>query len=137
MNEKTLSIIKPDAVSRNLVADINRILQSHGLKIVCQLNTTLSYEQAQDFYRVHEHRPFYDELCTYMSSGPVVVQVLEGDDAVAKNREVIGATDPDKAEVNTIRQLFGLSVGENSVHGSDSAETAREEIAFFFPDMCL
>ncbi len=133
--ERTLSIIKPDATRRNLTGQINAKLEAAGLRIVAQKRIRMTKEQAQRFYAVHRERPFYDELCTFMASGPVVVQVLEGDDAIAKNRAVMGATDPAKAAEGTIRKEFGLSVGENSVHGSDSAETAAQEIAFFFSEL--
>ncbi len=129
---RTLSIIKPDATNRNLTGKINAKLEEAGLRIVAQKRIRLSREQAGQFYAVHEGRPFYDELCTFMSSAPVVVQVLEGEDAVAKNREVMGATNPEQAAPGTIRKEFALSIGENSAHGSDSDENAATEIAFFF-----
>ena len=129
---RTLSIIKPDATNRNLTGKINAKLEEAGLRIVGQKRIRMSREQAGQFYAVHKGRPFYDELCTFMSSAPVVVQVLEGEDAVAKNREVMGATNPEQADPGTIRKEFALSIGENSVHGSDSDENARTEIAFFF-----
>jgi nucleoside-diphosphate kinase len=129
---RTLSIIKPDATNRNLTGRINAKLEEAGLRIVAQKRIRLSREQAGQFYAVHAERPFYDELCTFMSSAPVVVQVLEGEDAVAKNREVMGATNPAQADEGTIRKEFALSIGENSAHGSDSDENARTEIAFFF-----
>ena len=129
---RTLSIIKPDATNRNLTGRINAKLEEAGLRIVAQKRVRLSREQAGQFYAVHAERPFYDELCTFMSSAPVVVQVLEGEDAVARNREVMGATNPAQADEGTIRKEFALSIGENSVHGSDSDENARTEIAFFF-----
>ncbi len=130
--ERTLSIIKPDATRRNLTGKINAKFEDAGLRIVAQKRIQLTKAQAQDFYRVHAERPFYDELCTFMASDPVVVQVLEGDGAIAKNREVMGATNPADAEPGTIRAEFAESVGENSVHGSDAPETAKEEIAYFF-----
>jgi nucleoside-diphosphate kinase len=132
---RTLSIIKPDATNRNLTGKINAKLEEAGLRIVAQKRIRMSREQAGQFYAVHSERPFYDELCTFMSSAPVVVQVLEGDDAVATNRRVMGATNPEQADAGTIRKEFALSIGENSVHGSDSDENARTEIAFFFSEL--
>jgi nucleoside-diphosphate kinase len=132
---RTLSIIKPDATERNLTGAINAKLEEAGLRIVAQKRIRLSKAQAEKFYEVHAGRPFYDELTSFMSSAPVVVQVLEGEDAVAKNREVMGATDPAKADAGTIRKEFAVSIGENSVHGSDSDENARIEIAFFFSEI--
>jgi len=129
---RTLSIIKPDATKRNLTGKINAKFEEAGLRIVAQKRIHLTKEQAGKFYEVHKERPFYDELCTFMASEPVVVQVLEGEDAVAKNREVMGATNPADAAEGTIRKEFALSIGENSVHGSDSDENAAIEIAFFF-----
>ncbi|MBJ3761722.1 nucleoside-diphosphate kinase [Maribius pontilimi] len=130
--EHTLSIIKPDATKRNLTGKINAKFEDAGLRIVAQKRIQLTKAQAGEFYKVHAERPFYDELCEFMASGPVVVQVLEGDGAIAKNREVMGATNPADADAGTIRAEFSESVGENSVHGSDAPETAREEIAYFF-----
>ena len=130
--ERTLSIIKPDATRRNLTGAINRTFEEAGLRIVAQKRIRLSKEQAEAFYAVHRGRPFYDELTTFMASGPVVVQVLEGEDAISRNREVMGATDPADAKEGTIRAAYAESVGENAVHGSDAPETAAEEIAFFF-----
>ncbi|MEL6169004.1 MAG: nucleoside-diphosphate kinase [Pseudomonadota bacterium] len=130
--ERTLSIIKPDATSRNLTGKINAKFEEAGLRIVAQKRMQLTPAQAGEFYKVHAERPFYDELVTFMASGPVVVQVLEGEGAIAKNREVMGATNPADAEAGTIRAEFAESVGENSVHGSDAPETAAEEIAYFF-----
>ena len=135
--ERTLSIIKPDATGRNLTGAINKKFEEAGLRIVAQKRIHLSKEQAGEFYKVHAERPFYDELTTFMASGPVVVQVLEGDDAISKNREVMGATNPADADEGTIRAEFAQSVGENSVHGSDAPETAKEEIAYFFSGMEL
>lgn len=132
--ERTLSIIKPDATRRNLSGEINARLDEAGLRIVARKRLRLTREQAERFYAVHVKRPFYDSLCTYMSSGPVVVQVLEGEGAIARTREVMGATDPAKAAPGTIRADFGETVEANSVHGSDSPETAAFEIAFFFGD---
>ena len=129
---RTFSIIKPDATARNLTGAINAKLEGAGLRIVAQKRLHLTKAQAGKFYEVHAARPFYDELCTFMASGPIVAQVLEGEDAVAKNREVMGATNPRDAAEGTIRKEFALSIGENSVHGSDSAENAATEIAFFF-----
>ena len=133
--ERTLSIIKPDATKRNLTGKINAKFEEAGLRIVAQKRIRLSKAQAQEFYKVHAERPFYDELTEFMASGPVVVQVLEGEGAIAKNREVMGATNPADAEAGTIRAEFAESVGENSVHGSDAPETASVEIAYFFSDL--
>ena len=130
--ERTLSIIKPDATRRNLTGAINDRFEKQGLRIVAQKRLRLSTELAERFYEVHAQRPFYRSLVDFMSSGPVVVQVLEGEDAVARNREVMGATDPAKAAAGTIRKDFAESIEANSVHGSDSPETAVQEIAFFF-----
>lgn len=130
--ERTFSIIKPDATRRNLTGRINAKLEEGGLRIVAQKRILMTRAQAEGFYGVHRARPFFGELVEFMMSGPVVVQVLEGENAVLRNREIMGATDPKKAEAGTIRAEFALSIGENSVHGSDAPETAREEIAFFF-----
>lgn len=130
--ERTLSIIKPDATRRNLTGRINARLEEAGLRIVAQKRLRLAREQAEAFYAVHSARPFFGGLVTFMTSGPVVVQVLEGENAVARNREVMGATDPKKAAPGTIRAEFAEDIEANSVHGSDSAETAAAEIAFFF-----
>ncbi|MGE0659709.1 MAG: nucleoside-diphosphate kinase [Reyranellaceae bacterium] len=130
--ERTLSIIKPDATRRNLTGKINARFEDAGLRIVAQKRLHLSRQQAEQFYGVHKARPFFNDLCTFMTSGPVVVQVLEGDNAVARNREIMGATDPAKADAGTIRKDFAESIEANSVHGSDSAENAATEIAFFF-----
>jgi len=135
--ERTLSIIKPDATRRNLTGQINARFESKGLRIVAQKRLLLSRAQAEQFYAVHKARPFFDSLCKFMTSGPVVVQVLEGDNAVAKNREIMGATDPGKAAAGTIRKDFAESIEANSVHGSDSAENAATEIAFFFSGLEL
>ncbi len=132
--ERTLSILKPDATRRNLTGAINKKFEDAGLRIVAQKRVRLSRQQAEKFYEVHKERPFYGELVDFMISEPVVVQVLEGDNAVAKNREVMGATNPEKADPGTIRKEFAVSMGENSVHGSDSLENAVSEIAFFFKD---
>ncbi|MDQ2803969.1 MAG: nucleoside-diphosphate kinase [Pseudomonadota bacterium] len=130
--ERTLSILKPDATRRNLTGRINAVLEAAGLRIVAQRRLQLSETQAEAFYAVHRERPFFRGLVTFMSSGPVVAQVLEGEGAVARNREAMGATDPKKAAPGTIRAEFALDIEANSVHGSDSAETAAAEIAFFF-----
>jgi nucleoside-diphosphate kinase len=130
--ERTLSIIKPDATRRNLTGKINACLEAAGLRIVAQKRLQLNRPQAEAFYAVHKERPFFRGLVEFMISGPVVAQVLEGDDAVSKNREAMGATDPKKAAAGTIRALFAEDIEANSVHGSDSAENAATEIAFFF-----
>lgn len=130
--EQTLSIIKPDATNRNITGKINAKFEEGGLRIVAQKRIHMSKEQAGEFYAVHKDRPFFDELTSFMSSAPVVVQVLEGDNAVARNREIMGATNPAEAEPGTIRAEFAESIGENSVHGSDSLENAKIEIDFFF-----
>src|ERR1700722_10784043 len=132
--ERTFSIIKPDATERNLTGAINAMIEEAGLRIVAQRRVRITREQAQAFYAVHRERPFFGELVDFMISGPVVVQVLEGDNAIAKYREVMGATDPAKAVAGTIRKVYAESVGENSVHGSDSQENAAIEIAQFFTD---
>lgn len=134
-NERTLSIIKPDATRRNLTGKINAKFEDAGLRIIAQKRVRLTPEQAQKFYAVHAERAFYRDLCSFMISGPVVVQVLEGPNAVARNREVMGATNPANAAAGTIRKEFGESVEANSVHGSDSAENAAIEIAFFFSEI--
>jgi len=130
--ERTFSIIKPDATRRNLTGQVNARLEGAGLRIVAQKRVRLSRAQAEAFYAVHKERPFYKSLCDFMTSGPVVVQVLEGEGAVEKNRAVMGATDPAKAAPGTIRKDFAESIEANSAHGSDSADNARAEIAFFF-----
>ena len=132
--ERTLSIIKPDATRRNLTGKIIDRFESSGLRVVAQKRVWLSQKQAEAFYAVHKARPFFNDLVKFMMSGPVVVQVLEGENAVAKNREVMGATDPSKAAAGTIRKDFAESIEANSVHGSDSAENAANEIRFFFAD---
>jgi nucleoside-diphosphate kinase len=132
--ERTLSIIKPDATRRNLTGKINAKFEEAGLKIVAQKRIKLSEQQARDFYEVHKERPFYNDLVNFMLSGPVVVQVLEGENAVSKNREVMGATNPAEADAGTIRKEFAESIEANSVHGSDSLENAVNEIKFFFKD---
>ena len=130
--EQTLSIIKPDATRRNLTGKINAVFEDAGLRIVAQRRVKLTCEQAEQFYAVHSERSFFPDLCAFMTSGPVVVQVLEGENAVLRNRELMGATNPVNAEEGTIRKSFGESVECNSVHGSDSLENAKTEIAFFF-----
>ncbi|MEM8752907.1 MAG: nucleoside-diphosphate kinase [Pseudomonadota bacterium] len=135
--QRTFSIIKPDATARNLTGAINAKLEAAGLRIIAQKRIHLTKAQAGEFYAVHKERPFYDELCTFMASGPIVAQVLEGEDAVAKNREVMGATNPAEADEGTIRKEFAQSIGENSVHGSDAPETAATEIAYFFSGLEL
>ena len=132
--ERTFSIIKPDATRRNLTGKINAKFEEAGLRIVAQRRVWLSADQAGKFYAVHKERPFYNDLVKFMTSGPVVVQVLEGENAVAKNREVMGATNPANAAAGTIRKEFAESIEANSVHGSDSAENAKIEIAFFFAE---
>ena len=132
--ERTFSILKPDATERNITGAINAIIEKAGLRIVAQKRVRISREQAEKFYAVHRERPFFRELVDFMISGPVVVQVLEGDNAVARNREVMGATDPAKAAAGTIRKTHAKSIGENSVHGSDAPETAAREIAQFFSE---
>lgn len=132
--ERTFSILKPDATGRNLTGAINSIIEKAGLRIVAQKRVRISREEAEKFYAVHRERPFFRELVDFMISGPVVVQVLEGDNAIAKYREVMGATDPAKAAGGTIRKTHAKSIGENSVHGSDAPETAEREIAQFFSE---
>tara|TARA_E500000178_G_scaffold292748_1_gene297202 strand:+ start:98 stop:508 length:411 start_codon:yes stop_codon:yes gene_type:complete len=130
--EKTLSIIKPDAVERNLIQDIKNIFIKNNLKIKDSKKIHISRDEAAEFYKVHQSKPFYNDLCTYLSSGPIVVMILEGENAVAVNRKIMGATNPKDAEENTIRKLYGLSIDKNSVHGSDSIDNAKKEINFFF-----
>jgi nucleoside-diphosphate kinase len=130
--ERTFSMIKPDATRRNLTGAITARLEEAGLRVVASRRVWMSRREAEGFYAVHKGRPFFDELCEFMSSGPTVVQVLEGENAIARNREVMGATNPANAAEGTIRKLFALSIGENSVHGSDAPETAAEEIAYWF-----
>jgi nucleoside-diphosphate kinase len=132
--ERTFSILKPDATERNLTGAINTLIEKAGLRIVAQKRVRISRGQAEKFYAVHRERPFFGELVDFMISGPVVVQVLEGENAIAKYREVMGATDPAKAEAGTIRKLHARSIGENSVHGSDAPDTAKREIAQFFSE---
>ena len=130
--EQTLSIIKPDAVERNLVDKIKNIFTKNNLNIKEDKKIHLTKEEAAEFYKVHQSKPFYDDLCTYLSSGPIEVMILEGENAVLKNRELMGATDPKNAKDGTIRKLFGVSIDKNSVHGSDSVDNAKNEINFFF-----
>jgi nucleoside-diphosphate kinase len=132
--ERTFSILKPDATERNLTGAINAVIEKAGLRIVAQKRMRISREQAEKFYAVHRERPFFRELVDFMISGPVVVQVLEGEGAIAKYREMMGATDPSKAAAGTIRKLYARSIGENSVHGSDTPDTAVREIAQFFSE---
>ncbi len=132
--QRTLSIIKPDATERNLTGKINAVFEENSLRIVAQKRIRLSETQAKDFYAVHKERPFYGELVSFMTSGPVVVQVLEGENAVEKNRELMGATNPEDAAEGTIRKLFAENIERNSVHGSDSDENAANEVAFFFSE---
>ena len=133
--ERTFSIIKPDATKRNLTGAINAIIEKAGLRVVAQKRVRWTPAQAQKFYEEHKARPFYGELCEFMTSAPIVVQVLEGENAIARNRELMGATDPKKAAPGTIRADFAASIDANAVHGSDASETARNEVAFFFPSM--
>ena len=130
--EQTLSIIKPDAVERNLVEKIKDIFKENKLEITDSKKIHLSKEEASEFYKVHQSKPFYDDLCSYLSSGPIIAMILEGEDAISLNRKLMGATDPKNAEQNTIRKLYGISIDKNSVHGSDSQDNAKKEIDFFF-----
>ena len=132
--EQTLSIVKPDAVERNLTEDIKKIFIKNNLKITNSKKIHISKEEAAEFYKVHQTRPFYNDLCAYLSSGPIFVMVMEGQGAVALNRKLMGATNPKDAEPSTIRKLYGISIDKNSVHGSDSVENAKIEISFFFKD---
>jgi nucleoside-diphosphate kinase len=131
-NEQTLSIIKPDAVERNLAEKIKNIFLKNNLKINESKKIHITKDEASEFYRVHQSKPFYNDLCAYLSSGPIVVMILEGENAVLANRKLMGATNPKEAEENTIRKLYGISIDKNSVHGSDSIENAKKEINFFF-----
>jgi nucleoside-diphosphate kinase len=135
--ERTLSIVKPDGVARNLIGDVYLRFERAGLSIVAARMLQLTQRQAEGFYVVHRERPFYRDLCAYMTSGPVIVQVLEGESAIARNREIMGATDPKKAAPGTIRADLATSIEQNVVHGSDSAETAAREIAYFFAETSL
>ena len=130
--EQTLSIIKPDAVERDLADEIKVFFIKNNLKIKKDKKIQLSKEEAAEFYKVHQSKPFYDDLCSYLASGPIIAMILEGENAVLQNRGLMGATDPKKAEENTIRKLYGISIDKNSVHGSDSVENAKKEIEFFF-----
>ena len=130
--EQTLSIIKPDAVERNLVEEIKNIFKKNNLNIIESKKIKITKDEASEFYKVHQSKPFYNDLCSYLSSGPIVVMILEGNNAVISNRKLMGATNPKEAEENTIRKIYGLSIDKNSVHGSDSLENAKKEIAFFF-----
>ena len=130
--EQTLSIIKPDAVERNLIEEIKLIFSKNNLIIKEDKKIHITKEEASEFYKVHQSKPFYDALCSYLSSGPIVVMILEGENAVLNNRKLMGATDPKNAEENTIRKLYGISIDKNSVHGSDSVDNAKKEINFFF-----
>ena len=130
--EQTLSIIKPDAVERNLIEEIKKIFIKNDLKIKESKKIHLTRDEASEFYKVHQSKPFYNDLCAYLSSGPIVVMILEGDNAVIANRKLMGATNPKDAEENTIRKLYGISIDKNSVHGSDSKDNAKKEIDFFF-----
>ena len=130
--EQTLSIVKPDAVERNLTEEIKSIFIKNGLKIAKSKKIHITKEEAAEFYKVHQSKPFYNDLCNYLSSGPIFVMILEGNNAVAANRKLMGATNPKDAEPNTIRKLYGISIDKNSVHGSDSVENAKIEIDFFF-----
>ena len=132
MIEQTLSIIKPDAVERNLIEEIKSIFIKNNLKIKADKKIHITKEEAAEFYKVHQSKPFYDALCSYLSSGAIIVMILEGENAVLFNRELMGATDPKKAEENTIRKLYGISIDKNSIHVSDSVENAKKEINFFF-----
>ena len=132
--EKTFSIIKPDATKRNLTGSINKVIEDHGLRILAQKRIKLSINQAENFYSIHKDKPFFNDLIKYMTSEPVVVQVLGGENSIEKYRSIMGATNPENADNGTIRKLFGLNVQENSVHGSDSKENAEIEIKFFFKE---
>ena len=132
MIEQTLSIIKPDAVERNLVSEIKSFFKKNNLIISKTKKVKITKEEALEFYKEHQTKPFYNDLCNYLSSGPIVVMVLEGEDAISKNRKIMGATDPSKAEDGSIRKMYGISIDKNSVHGSDSSENAKNEIVFFF-----
>jgi nucleoside-diphosphate kinase len=131
-SERTLSIIKPDAVERNLIEDIKTIFLKNNLQIVEDKKIHITKEEAAEFYKVHQSKPFYEELCSYLSSGPIVAMILEGENAVQLNRDLMGATNPKDAKENTIRKIYGLSIDKNSVHGSDSVDNAKKEIQFFF-----
>ena len=130
--EQTLSIIKPDAVERNLAEEIKNIFKNNNLKVKDSKKIHISKDEASEFYKVHQSKPFYNDLCSYLSSGPIIVMILEGENAVLANRKLMGSTNPKDAEQNTIRSLYGISIDKNSVHGSDSIENAKKEIEFFF-----
>ena len=132
MKEQTLSIIKPDAVERNLDEKIKNFFEENNLKIIKSKKVKITKEESAEFYKVHQTKPFYNDLCNYLSSGPIVVMILEGENAISKNRLLMGATDPSKADPGTLRKLYGVSIDKNSVHGSDSLENAKLEINFFF-----
>ena len=132
--EKTLSIIKPDAVERNLIQEIKNIFINNNFSILGEKKIQISKSEAEEFYQVHQTKPFYDDLCNYLSSGPIYVMILERENAILLNREIMGATNPDQAKDGTIRKKYGISIDKNSVHGSDSAENAKKEINFFFKD---
>jgi len=132
MTEQTLSIVKPDAVERNLENEIKVFFNGNGLKVIKNKKVKISKGEASEFYKVHQTKPFYNDLCNYLSSGPIVVMILEGENAVLKNRELMGVTDPKNAADGTLRKLYGISIDKNSVHGSDSVDNAKQEINFFF-----
>ena len=132
--QQTLSIIKPDAVERNLVEVIQKKFKEEKLKIIKTKKIQISKEEASEFYKVHQTKPFFDRLCSYLSSGPIIVMVLEGSNAISENRRIMGSTDPKNAEEGTLRKLYGISIDKNSVHGSDSIDNAKKEINFFFKD---
>ena len=130
--EQTLSIIKPDAVERNLESKIKNFFEKNNLKIIKSKKVEVIKEEAEEFYKIHQTKPFYNDLCNYLSSGPIIVMILEGKEAISQNRKLMGATDPKKAEEGTLRKMYGISIDKNSVHGSDSLENAKKEIDFFF-----
>ena len=130
--EQTLLIIKPDAIERNLENNIKAFLEKNDLKILKSKKIKITKEEASEFYKVHQTKPFYNDLCNYLSSGPIIVMILEGEEVVSRNREIMGATDPLKAKEGTLRKMYGISIGKNSIHGSDSLENAKKEIGFFF-----
>ena len=132
MIEKTLSIIKPDAVERNLENKIKSFYENNNLKILKSKKVQISKEEAEEFYKIHQTKPFYNKLCNYLSSGPIIVMILEGENSISKNREIMGATDPLQAKEGTLRKIYGVSIDKNSVHGSDSLDNATKEIDFFF-----
>ena len=132
MNEQTLSIIKPDAVERNLENKIKDFFKEKNLTILKSKKVQITKEEASEFYKIHQTKPFYNDLCNYLSSGPIIVMILEGENAVLNNRKLMGATDPSKSEEGTLRKMYGISIDKNSVHGSDSVENAKIEISFFF-----